>query len=305
MTSEKLRNPLLLFLAAFIWGTAFVAQSVGMDYIGPFTMNCVRSLIGALVLLPVALISGKREARKGVSAGRSKKMLLLGGLACGVVLCLATNLQQIGIQHTTVGKAGFITAFYIVLVPVFGIFLKKRTNFVVWLSVALALLGLYLLCMDGDFTLSWGDLMCLLCAIVFSWHILLVDYLSPRVNGIKLSCLQFLVSGLISAVPMLLFEKPAVSSILQAYIPVLYTGVMSSGVAYTLQILGQRNVHPTLACLIMSLESVISVLAGWVILHQSLSLREIAGCIIMFAAIILVQCFGQKTKKEPSGAPLS
>ncbi len=204
-------------------------------------------------------------------------------------MCLASNFQQFGIKYTTVGKAGFITACYIVLVPILGLFLKKKCSPFIWLAVAMSVAGLYLLCITDGFSIGKGDILVLICAVLFSFHILVIDYYSPKVDGVKLSCIQFLVCGILSGIPALIFEKPEMSAVLTAWQPILYAGVMSCGVAYTLQIIGQKNMNPTVASLILSLESCISVLAGWVILGQQLSAREIAGCVIMFAAIILAQ----------------
>ncbi len=293
MNQTNRKGPLLLLLTATIWGVAFVAQSVGMDYVGPFTFNAVRSIIGALVLIPFLLFqrrksNGGQKAKKEETAD-SCRTLLIGGICCGVLLCIATNLQQIGIQYTTVGKAGFITALYIVLVPILGIFLKRRIGFHIWISVALAVIGLYLLCMTQRLSLGAGDTCVLLCALFFSFHILAVDHFSPMVDGVALSCIQFFICGLLSAVPMLIWEKPQIASLLAAWKPILYAGALSCGVGYTLQIVGQKNLNPTVASLIMSLESVVSVLAGWLLLGQKLSARELCGCVLMFAAIILAQ----------------
>lgn len=288
------KSPILLTVAAAIWGFAFVAQSQGMEYVGPFTFNCIRNLLGALVLLPVILVRDKAaaiSAKEGEPAWgeRDGRRLLTGGLCCGLILWLSSGMQQIGIQYTTVGKAGFITAIYIVLVPVYGIFLKRRCGLRVWLGVGLASAGFYFLTMIGESAFTKGDLYVFICAVCFAAHILCVDYFSPRTDCVKLSCIQFLVCGLVSGVVMLLFENPVPAAIVQAWKPLLYTGVLSSGVAYTLQIVGQKNFNPTIAALLMSLESVFSVLAGWIVLHQALKASEIAGCILIFAAIILAQ----------------
>lgn len=289
MKKTDIKSPLLLFLAAFIWGVAFVAQSKAKDYsVEPFTFNAVRNVIGGLTLLPCIFFLGKREPKEK-KIEENPKTLLIGGILCGTVLCIASNLQQIGINYTTVGKAGFITAMYIVLVPILEIFLKRRAGIKVWISVFLAVAGLYLLCMTEKLSLGKGDALVLLCALVFAIHILVIDHFSPKVDGVKLSCIQFLVCGILSMIPALILEHPQVSSILTAWLPILYAGIMSCGVAYTLQIVGQKNVNPTVASLILSLESCISVLAGWMLLGQKLSLKELIGCVIMFAAIILAQ----------------
>lgn len=324
MKKTSIRNPLLLLLTAVIWGVAFVAQSVGMEYVGPFTFNFVRCIIGGFVLIPCIFlldrVQGAGEAhthadgREGgavqaaangngndamqAAAKKSgdgtvrtwrQKELYIGGICCGVALCVASNLQQFGIQYTTVGKAGFITALYIVLVPLLGIFLKKPAGLKIWISVLLAVAGLYLLCITDRFSIGSGDFLVLLCALAFSVHILVIDYFSPRVDGVRMSCIQFFVCGLLSGVGMLLTERFDFSAVLQAWMPILYAGVMSCGVAYTLQIVGQKGMNPTVASLILSLESVVSVLAGWAILGQKLSPRELSGCLLMFAAIILAQ----------------
>ena len=296
MTAKSTKNSLLLFLAALIWGVAFVAQSVGMDYVGPFTFNCVRSLLGSLVLIPCVLFLAHKKAEGRESMPDQPKDVILGGILCGILLAVSTALQQIGIMYTTVGKAGFVTALYIIIVPILGIFLKKKAGVKVWISVLIALVGLYLLCMTDSFSLNKGDFLVLLCAFCFSFHILVIDHFSVRVTGVKLSCIQFFVCSAFNAIPMFLLETPRMSDICRAWAPILYAGILSCGVAYTLQIIGQKNMNPTVASLILSLESVISVLAGWVILHQTLSVREILGCILMFGAIILAQLTSRNRK---------
>lgn len=300
----KLKNALLLLLTATIWGVAFVAQRIGMDHVGPFTFNAVRSIIGGLVLLPVIYLldlgqapsqdggpSGSGAADKGVGTEiKNKKDLLLGGVSCGILLCAASNFQQFGVKYSTVGKAGFITACYIILVPVLGLFFKKKCSPTIWGAVAMATAGLYLLCMEGNrFSISKGDLLLLICAVLFSFHILVIDHFSPLADGVKLSCIQFFVCGLLSAAAMLVFERPVLSDILAAWMPILYAGIMSCGVAYTLQIVGQKGMDPTISSLILSLESSISVLAGWVILGQRLNGYQLAGCGAMVVAIVLAQ----------------
>ena len=297
----KTKNAILLILTAFIWGTAFVAQSVGMDYLGPFTFNGVRSLIGGAAPLPciwfLGVLNGKDTAGKDAdgkpdekaSVPSGRKELVLGGIACGVLLFGASSLQQLGIQYTTAGKAGFITACYIVIVPVLGVFLGKRIGWKVWLAVATALVGLYFLCITEKFTIGKGDVLIFVCAIVFSLHILVIDYFSPKVDGVKMSCIQFFVCGIVSLPFMFVLETPKVGAMLEGWMPLLYAGVLSCGVAYTLQIIGQKNVHPAIASLILSLESCFSVLAGWIVLGERLSAKESIGCVLMFAAIILAQ----------------
>ena len=283
----KPKNAVMLLLTSLIWGTAFVAQSVGMDFLEPFTFNGVRSFIGGVTLLPCIWLLEKMNGKPEVDGTR--KDLIQGGIACGLLLFAASSLQQMGIQYTTAGKAGFITAFYIVFVPVLGIFLKKAAGWKVWKSVFLALIGLYFLCIKEGFSIGKGDIMIFACALDFAVHILVIDYYSPKVDGVKMSCIQFFVCGIASLPFMFLTETPQIGNILDAWMPILYAGVLSNGVAYTLQIVAQKGINPTVASLIMSLESVISVLAGWAILHQTLTKRELAGCVFMFAAIIIVQ----------------
>ena len=292
--TSTLKNSLLLLLTATIWGVAFVAQSVSMDYIGGFTFNAVRNIIGAITLIPVILIFSKKDSateQNPADRQKARKTLITGGICCGILLCLASNFQQFGIKYTTVGKAGFITACYIIIVPIIGLFLKKKCSPFIWIAVLLSLGGLYLLCISpGEgFSIGKGDALVLICAVLFSFHILTVDHFSPLVDGVKMSCIQFLVCGVLSGIPALIFENPNITNILQAWMPILYAGILSCGVAYTLQIVGQKGMNPTVASLIMSLESCISVIAGWLILGQNLSGREIFGCVLMFGAIILAQ----------------
>lgn len=306
----KLKYNLLLMLAAFIWGSAIVAQSVGMDFIEPFTFNSIRSFMGSLVLLPVIWVmekqNEKKEEKPEGEEGRKEretqewKILLTGGICCGLVLTLSMSLQQVGIAHTTAGKAGFLTALYILIVPVIGCFLGKRVGMKTWLGVILAMIGMYFLCIKEGFFLSYGDFMVFLCACGFAMHILVVDYFSPKVNGVKLSCVQFLVCGTLSAFPMFLFEKPQLALILQAWLPIVYAGLLSSGIAYTLQIITQKHLNPTVASMLMSLESVFAVLSGWVVLHERLSLKELLGCVLVFVAIILAQLPAKKVKQDVS-----
>ena len=288
MKKEQIKGSLLLFLAAIIWGVAFVAQSVGMDYVGPFTFNCVRTLIGGLVLIPCIVFLNRGKVKKKTDF-TEKKRLLLGGICCGVALTTGSTLQQFGIMYTTVGKAGFITAFYIIIVPILGLFLGKKCGLSVWISVVIALAGLYFLCITDGFSIGKGDIYVFLGAIAFSIHILVIDYFTQFNDGVKMSCIQFFVCGILCFVPMMLIEHPEISMILLAWKPILYAGVMSCGVAYTLQIVGQKNMNPTVASLILSLESVTSVIAGFLVLHQNLSYRELIGCGLMFVAIVLAQ----------------
>ncbi|MCI8282355.1 MAG: DMT family transporter [Lachnospiraceae bacterium] len=309
MKTQQIRNSLTLLLTAFIWGVAFVAQSVGMDYVEPFTFNCVRSLIGGVVLVPCIFLLDKLSPQRNQDylaldlSGQkeNQKKLIKGGVWCGIVICVASNLQQFGISYTTVGKAGFITALYIVIVPILGLFFRKKCSPAVWIGVVLAVFGLYFLCMTEGFSVQLGDFLVFLCALAFSVHIMVIDHFTQLVDGVKMSCIQFLVCGVISGVCMFLFENPSMSNILAAWQPILYAGVLSCGVAYTLQIVGQKGMNPTVASLILSLESVISVLAGLVLLGQKLSGREVAGCAFMFAAIVLAQLPSRSKSEKAVG----
>lgn len=303
MNKAQIKNSFLLFLTAFIWGSAFVAQSVGMDHVGPFTFNCVRSFVGGLVLIPcIAFLRSLKKKEEGNKVERKTlvtKVELIGGICCGVALFAASNMQQVGILYTTVGKSGFITALYVVIVPILGIFLKKRVPKIIWFCVGLSVVGLYLLCMTGEtFTLNKGDMFILICAVLFSFHILIIDYFSPRGDGVVISCIQFFTCGILSVVLMFATETPNVTDILAAKWPILYAGVLSSGVAYTLQVVAQKNVNPTVASLILCLESVVSALTGWLILHEILSSRELLGCVLMFVAIVLAQIPIPERKKK-------
>jgi drug/metabolite transporter (DMT)-like permease len=297
----------LLGLAALIWGTAFVAQSMGMDHLGPCAFNGARSFVGAMALLPVIAVGDRlrRHAapEEAVAASWKNPALLLGGLLCGLFLGAASLLQQAGLQSTTAGKAGFLTSLYIVFVPVLGLFLGHRGGKKLWLAVALALGGAYLLSVAGGLEdggdIGRGDGLVLASAALFSFHILVIDRFSPRVDGVKLSCLQFFVAGLVSTLLALTLEGGFCwEDLLASWGPLLYTGILSSGVGYTLQIVGQRGLDPAAASLILSLESVFAAVSGWLVLGQPLSLREMAGCALVFAGVVLAQLPEPKTQKE-------
>ena len=301
--SKKMRGNLMLLLTALIWGTAFVAQSAGMDHVQPFTYNGIRTLIGGLVLIPVILLFDRLKPAESRPSAEEQRVInknsLLGGVCCGVVLCVASCFQQFGVSMTTAGKAGFITALYIIIVPLMGVFIKKKIPKIIWLCVAIAVAGFYLLCVKEGFSIGTGDLLVLCCAFFFSIHIMVIDHFTAgKVDGVRMSCVQFLVAGIMAIVLMFLFEEPTLASVWNARVSILYAGVMSCGVAYTLQILGQKDTDPTTATLLMSLESVFAALSGWVLLHESLSLKEIFGCALVFVAVILAQIpLPVKTKK--------
>ncbi|MDO4466520.1 MAG: DMT family transporter [Bacillota bacterium] len=307
MKTKTFRNSCLLVITALIWGVAFVAQSSGGDAIGPYSFNCIRSIIGGIVLLPVIQLMEKLNYadRKPISK-RDWKNLIIGGVSCGVILCLASNFQQLGLNMgTTVGKAGFLTACYILMVPILGIFLKKKCSWNIWIGVLLTIGGLYLLCMDERLSLQLSDIFVLICAFIFSLHILVIDHFSPKVDGVRMACIQFFVCGLLTSIPMIVCEMlPNFTTWFysfcswNAWIPILYAGICSCGIAYTLQIIGQQDVNPTVASLLMSLESVFSVLAGWFLLHEALSNKEILGCAIIFLAIVLAQIPVKKIRRR-------
>lgn len=306
MKRSQIGNSFPLLMAAAIWGFSFVAQSVGMDYVGPFTFTAARGLLGGfflLIIIQAVNCYAKTRVKKPeeLKDKKTSRDLAIGGTLCGLLLAGGMNLQQFGIQYTTVGRAGFITALYIVIVPILGmIFFHKKSRLAIWLSVALALVGLYLLCITEEFGIGMGDLYILISSIFFSLHMLVIDHYSPKVSGVKMSCIQFFVSGGLSLILALCTEQIRWTSLTAAWQPLLYAGVLSCGAAYTLQIIGQRNVNPTAASLLLSLESCISVLAGWVILGERLTLREGIGCVLMFAGVILAQLPDKADQKEVS-----
>lgn len=310
MRRKTFRNSLLLLLTALIWGAAFVSQKAGMDYVGPFTYNGVRSLLGGAVLLPVIPLLDRLRSRGGTPYDRgSRRDIILGGVLCGSALFVGSSLQQLGIMlqdpATNVGKAGFITACYTVIVPVMGLFLKRRSPALVWAGVGIALVGFFCLSlMDGllagqGLGLGLSDLLLLLCAFAFSIHILIIDRFSPLADGVRMSCIQFFVCGLLCLPFMLFGEKPSAADIIACRIPIAYAGIMSCGVAYTLQVVAQNGVHPAVASLLLSLESVFSVLAGCVLMPGSrLTVWEWIGCALVFAAVLLVQLAPDRKKPQ-------
>ncbi len=293
MTRKQIEANFLLLLTALIWGFAFVAQRMGSEFMGAFAFNGIRFAVGALCLLPV--IYFMERPRKGSASKVIKttpeenKTLLIAGFVCGVVLFSAASLQQFGIFFTTAGKTGFITALYIVLVPIFGIFLKQKVGLNAWLGVALATVGLYLLCITEAFTIGLGDFIILIGAGFWAMHILLINHFAGRVSSLRLAFLQFAVVSIISFILALIFETTTLESIRLAMIPILYSGFMSIGTGFTLQIIGQKNAPPTLASIILSMEAVFGAIGGWLILGEILSLRELIGCAVMFIAIIISQ----------------
>lgn len=284
----KLVSTLLLLLASVIWGFAMAAQSVGAQLVGPCTFVFARYALGALVLAPACEITAR--CRHTVRTPASRREALRGGLCCGLLLGLASIAQQAGVRYTSAGKAGFITALYVVLVPLLGLFLGRKPEKKLWFCVALGLLGLYFISVKEDFTVGLGDALVMLCAILFSGQIMCIDRFSRRVDEpLRLAAIEFSVAAGVGLVGMLLFEQPRMEAIAAAWLPIAYAGVLSGALGYSLQILGQKHTDPTLATLLMSLEAVFSALAGWLLLQQSLSGRELLGCAAVFAAVLLAE----------------
>ena len=303
MKHNQVRQVVFPILAAFIWGTAFVAQDMCADSIGAFTFNATRYFIAVLALLVVILIKdGLAKDKPSLSPIQKKaanKQLWLGGLCCGTALAVASNFQQAGmVAGTDSGKAGFLTALYVVLVPLFGLFFKRKVNLSTWIAVVLSVVALYLLCIKGEFSLAPGDLLILVCAVCFAVHILVIDHFTAYCDGVKLSCIQFLFAGIISAICMFIFETVDFTAIWSCTLPLLYVGIFSCGVGYTLQILAQKDSNPTVVTILLSLESVFAVIAGAIILKQQMSVREYIGCAVMFAAVILAQIEFPSKKAE-------
>ena len=287
MKKEQIKGSAMLLFATLIWGSAFVAQSVGMDHLGPMSFQAVRSLLAVAAMAVLVFCADRDKARYFVQW--KNKNLWKTGLFCGLALFVAQSLQQMGLQYTEPGKAGFITAMYIVLVPVFGLFLGRRCGWQIWLSVALAVAGLYLLSCVGVARINLGDVMILISAAAFAVQILLIDYLAQELDGLRLNGIQFFVVMVLSALTAAFTETASWQGVIDCAVPLLYTGILSSGVAFSLQILGQQHLPPEPASLIMSLESVFAVLAGWVLLGQTLSPIELTGSALVFAAVILSQ----------------
>lgn len=299
MKNKAMLGNFLLILTALIWGCAFVAQSVGMDYVEPITFNGIRCMIGGIVLIFANFIFDYVKKKQGTykkSEKEEKKELIKGGIICGIIIFFASTIQQIGISQTTVGKAGFISVLYILIVPFFGLLMKQKLPKMIWPCCAIAVAGLYLLCMNESFSISKGDFTVLLSAVAYAVHILAIGHFAPKVDCVKLSCFQFLVCGIISIIVMFIFEKPDFQNILKAWLPIVYAGALSGGAGYTLQTVAQKWTKPSVASLLMSFESVFAVLAGALILHQIPSLREGIGCVLMFISIIIIQYSENRVK---------
>ncbi|MBR6665827.1 MAG: DMT family transporter [Lachnospiraceae bacterium] len=292
--NKATRNSFLLFLAACIWGLAFVFQSKGMEYMDPFTFNGARALIGAFSLLVFVLVRNRVTGKK--LRDLDWKITLTAGICCGAALTAASTVQQFGILYTSVGKAGFITTLYIIFVPIAGILFRRKVSRIVWVAAGMAAVGMYLLCINESFSVNIGDVLVFICAIFFTAHIMIIDHFSPKTDGVVISLIQFTVCGVICMICAFIWGEPAWSQITSGISTLLYAGVMSCGVAYTLQIVGQNGVNPTVAALLMSLESVVATITGVIAFQigflkvdQTMTLRQVAGCVIVFAAVILVQ----------------
>lgn len=293
------KGNLMLLLTAMIWGAGFLAQSAGMEHVGPFTMQASRFFLAGLVLLPVIALRDRRGSGARPVTRAEKRRLLGCGSVCGVLLCIASSFQQFGILYTTVGKSGFITALYIILVPLFGLFLRQRVGGNVWLGAAVSVAGLYFLCMSGGAGgVNLGDVLTFVCAVFFALHILYIDRVCADVDCVRLSCIQFFVNAALSAVCMAVFETPSWAAVARCWLPIVYAGALSGGAAYTLQIVGQQYTTPTLASMLLSLESVFAALFGALLIpEQALQGREILGCALMFCAIVLAQLPAKKKKQ--------
>lgn len=296
MKNQKLKGNMILLLTSVIWGISFISQSKGVEKISPLAFNGIRSVLGGVVLLPVIFFLDFSKKRKGISIYKFDKTLLKAGIICGTLLCIASTLQTAGMIYTSPGKSGFITALYMVIIPIISLFTGKKPRPVILVSVLIAVSGLYLMCIDESLSINIGDVLTFICAFVFAGHILAIDYYSPKVDGVKLAATQFFVCGFINLILMFMTEKPEIMPILSCWASIGYSGIMSCGVAYTLQIVGQKYTDPTSASILMSLESVFATLStvilvalGWNLTGGALDEREIFGCVLMFVAIILVQ----------------
>lgn len=308
MKNQKLKGNMLLLLTALVWGVSFISQSVGVELISAVAFNGIRSTLGGLVLIPVILFLDHSKKQKGLPVGKIDKTLIFAGISCGTLLCVASTLQTQGMVYTSPGKSGFITALYMVIIPIISLFMGKKLRPVILISVLIAVSGLYLMCIENDFSINKGDVLTFICSFVFAAHILTIDYFSPKVDGVKLACLQFFVCGAINLILMCFTDIPSLSLVWDCKGAIAYSGIMSCGVAYTLQIVAQKYTDPTSASILMSLESVFATLAtvilvafGWELTGGQLDLREICGCVLMFIAIILVQLPEKKNiQKEVS-----
>ena len=294
MREGTIKADFLLLLTATIWGFAFVAQRVGMDYIGPFTYNAIRFAIGSLSLLPLIILLQKRQpvTDSEHKSQSTKKTVLLGGILAGGTLFIGASLQQAGLVYTTAGKAGFITGLYVVIVPLLGLFWRQRPRIGTWMGAVLAAIGLYFLSINEEFSISLGDLLVLLSAFFWAGHVLLIGWLAPRTNSLKLASAQFAICALLSLLTALAIETITIASIWEAIIPILYGGIGSVGIAYTLQVIAQRDAHPAHSAIILSLEGLFAAIGGWLLLGELLSMRSLLGCALMLAGMLFSELSG-------------
>jgi drug/metabolite transporter (DMT)-like permease len=294
MNIQSARSNALLLITAVIWGFAFVAQRVGMEYLGPFTFNAARFILGSLSLLPLLFISrDQRPASENIIPRPSWKLVVFGGFSAGFMLFMGMSLQQVGLVYTTAGKAGFITSLYVVIVPILALFWKQSTNPGTWFGAILAAIGLYFLSVTQRFTIEFGDLLVFFCAFFWAGQVLIIGWLSPRIQSVKLAFTQFVVCSALSLMVAVVFEDISWDALVRAIWPILYGGILSSGVAFTFQVMAQRNTHPAHASIIMSLEAVFAAIGGWLILNEILSMRGLMGCGLMLGGMLLSQLWGK------------
>lgn len=297
MDIQTAKSNSLLLITAAIWGFAFVAQRVGMEYLGPFTFNAARFMLGSLSLLPLVFISrGQRPPSQNIQPHPDKKLVIFGGFSAGFMLFMGMSLQQIGLVYTTAGKAGFITSLYVVIVPILALFWKQSTNTGTWIGATLAVIGLYFLSVTDKFTIEFGDLLVFFCAFFWAGQVLIISWLSPRIQTVKLAFTQFAVCAALSLIAAVISEDISWKALVRSAWPILYNGILSSGVAFTFQIMAQRHTHPAHASIIMSLEAVFAAIGGWLLLNEILSARGLLGCGLMLCGMLLSQLWGAKKK---------
>lgn len=289
---------LLLLITAIIWGFAFVAQRAGMEYLGPFTFNTARFTLGSLSLVPLLLINKRKKFNRSTIISFDNKTLLYGGLAAGLFLFLGASLQQTGMVYTTAGKGGFITGFYIILVPILGLFIKQKTSALTWLGALVAIVGLYFLSVTKNLDINIGDILVFSASFFWAGQILVIGFFSNKTDSIQLAFLQFLICALLSFISALIAENIILNNLYLAIIPILYAGIFSAGIAFTLQVIAQKESHPANAAIIMSLESVFAVIGGWMILSETIPLRGFFGCVLMLTGMIISQSYLFKRKNN-------
>jgi drug/metabolite transporter (DMT)-like permease len=301
MNIQTVKSNTLLLITAAIWGFAFVAQRVSMEYLGPFTFNAARFLLGSMSLLPLLFISrDQRPAAGNIRSRPGWKLLIFGGFAAGFMLFMGMSLQQVGLVYTTAGKAGFITSLYVVIVPILALFWKQSTNPGTWIGAALAAIGLYFLSVTEKFTIEFGDLLVFFCAFFWAGQVLIISWLSPRIPSVKLAFTQFVVCAVLSLGVAVIVEDTSWKALTQAIWPILYNGILSSGVAFTFQVIAQRHTHPAPASIIMSMEAVFAAIGGWLLLNEILSMKSLLGCGLMLGGMLISQLWSPGTKAVAS-----